>query len=486
MKDWINTATTYLQKSLGAVPVELNEIDWKLDLSPHKEKLSKHISAFANHPGGGYLAFGIDDSNASLVGVTVEQAKAIIDKLSSLCREAVEPMVRMDHSVELFRGKDVLFVYFNESSTKPVQLRGNSIEVSYIRSGGTTRKVSRYEIASLMLNSKIPSWEELHSPTLLSDSEIITLLDYEKVLELIKKPTPSSFAEIIAWMVSEKMVVDVDGRGYYITNFGAISAAKNLQKFDNLVRKSVRLIKYEGVNKSVESKEYPMNSGYAVGFEQLLQNVQSLLPGSEVIKHAIRVSTSIYPEIALRELIANILIHQDFTIRGAGPMIEIFSDRIEFTSPGRLLPSKRIDRLIRTTPESRNEILAAAFRRYNICEERGSGFEKAVISIELFGLPPLKFLETENSFKAIIYSPRSFANMSTEERLEACYQHSIIEYFGKGGFNNASLRKRLSMGDKQSAQVSKLIKEAIAAGKIKPKSDGNESKKFSLYVPYWA
>jgi len=114
-------------------------------------------------------------------------------------------------------------------------------------------------------------------------------------------------------------------------------------------------------------------------------------------------------------------------------------------------------RLIRTTPESRNEILAAAFRRYNICEERGSGFEKAVIAIELFGLPPLKFEETENAFKVTMYSPRKFADMTNTERIEACYQHSIIEYYGKGGFNNTSLRKRLGMNDKQAAQISKLI-----------------------------
>ncbi|TBO45063.1 ATP-binding protein [Pedobacter kyonggii] len=114
------------------------------------------------------------------------------------------------------------------------------------------------------------------------------------------------------------------------------------------------------------------------------------MPGSEIIKNALREETSVYPDIAIREIIANALIHQDFTIRGSGPMIEIFEDRIEISNPGKLLPTKKIDRLIRTSPESRNEILAAAFRRYNICEERGSGFEKSVRAIELFGLPPLK------------------------------------------------------------------------------------------------
>jgi predicted HTH transcriptional regulator len=130
--------------------------------------------------------------------------------------------------------------------------------------------------------------------------------------------------------------------------------------------------------------------------------------------------------------------------------------------------------------------LAQAFRRYNICEERGSGFEKAVTAIELFGLPPLRFEESDNSFKVIMYSPKTFAEMIEKERIEACYQHAIILYYGSGGMNNASLRERFGMHDKQVSQISRLIKESIDIGKIKPKDPESESKKFTMYVPYWA
>lgn len=208
-----------------------------------------------------------------------------------------------------------------------MHLKGKTIEDSYIRSGGTTRKASRQEIGALMLNSKSPTWEELHASKLLNEVEIVTLLEYDKILELLKKPVPSIIPEIIKWLEDEKMIIDVDGKGYYITNFGAIAAAKDLTKFDGLSRKAVRLIKYEGKNKAVGSKEYPGTKGYAIGFEVLIQFVKGLLPGSEVIKNSLRQETGVYPEIALRELIANILIHQDLTIRGTGPMIEIFEDR---------------------------------------------------------------------------------------------------------------------------------------------------------------
>ncbi len=85
-----------------------------------------------------------------------------------------------------------------------------------------------------------------------------------------------------------------------------------------------------------------------------------------------------------------------------------------------------------------------------------------------------------------MYAPKKYAEMTNDERIEACYQHSIIEYFGNGGFNNTSLRKRFGMHEKQASQISLLIKDAMKAGKIKAKDPNNVSKKFSLYVPYWA
>ncbi|MBK9736898.1 MAG: hypothetical protein IPO92_18855 [Saprospiraceae bacterium] len=325
----------------------------------------------------------------------------------------------IDHHISEYRDKVILYIHIKESVVKPVSLSGKGMEESYIRSGGSTRKASRPEIGGLMLNSKTPVYEELHVSTLKNEIQVLTLLDYGSICKLLGRPVPTTQDEIMNWLIDEKMIDDIDGQGYYITNFGALAAAHSLAEFDSLNRKSIRVIKYDGRTKVGSSKEFPGNKGYAIGFEGLISFVKSLLPGSEVIKNALRRETSMYPEIAIRELIANALIHQDFSIRGSGPMIELFEDRIEISNPGRLLPSKKIDRLIRTTPESRNEVLAQAFRRYNICEERGSGFEKAVTSIELFGLPPLLFEENENSFKVIMYAPKTFAEMGDQERIEA-------------------------------------------------------------------
>lgn len=68
--------------------------------------------------------------------------------------------------------------------------------------------------------------------------------------------------------------------------------------------------------------------------DQALEYVEALLPEQEVIQGARRVTLRMFPHMTLRELMANMLIHQDFSITGTGPMICIFDGRIEFTNPG--------------------------------------------------------------------------------------------------------------------------------------------------------
>ena len=60
-------------------------------------------------------------------------------------------------------------------------------------------------------------------------------------------------------------------------------------------------------------------------------------------------------------LVANAVIHQDFFVTGAGPLVEIFDDRVEITNPGR--PLVATERFLDTPPRSRNEMLAAFLRR---------------------------------------------------------------------------------------------------------------------------
>lgn len=483
-KLWLEHAQRCLENSLRPVPHETNELDWKAALSDDKDRLVEHLIAFANHPNGGWLVFGISNIDAHLLGIGQTDVEAIVSRLTNLGRDAVEPPLVLDHAVATREGISLLFLHIKEQPNKPAHRRGKSIEEAWIRSGGTTRKASRSEIGALMLHSQAPRWEGLRASPLLPADEIIARLDLATIAKLLQRPLPEDTGELMGWLTEEGMV-EPDGHGYYISNFGAVAAARELDQFDPLGRKGIRVIRYQGTNKVNTTDELLGHKGYAVGFEGLIGYLKRVLPHSEVIQQSLREQVSIYPEIALRELIANALIHQDFSVSGAGPIIDIYDDRISFTNPGGLLPGKRPDRLIGATPESRNERLASKFRQYRICEERGTGFQKVVAAVELFGLPPVRFEPLENAFRVTLFAPRKFADMSQSERIEACYQHAVLQYFSSQTLTNTSLRTRFKVSERQRNQITNVIGEAVEAGRIKRK-DAASGNKFAEYLPYWA
>ena len=215
-----------------------------------------------------------------------------------------------------------------------------------------------------------------------------------------------------------------------------------------------------------------------------MRYINDQLPQNEEIGEALRKEVRMYPQIAIRELVANALIHQDFHITGAGPTVEIFSDRMEIINPG--VPLIDILRFIDEPPRSRNERLAALMRRMSICEERGSGIDKVILHIEMFQLPAPNFRASNDSTIAILYGPRKFSQMNREERIRACYQHACLQHVSGLQMTNASLRKRLGIKDTNYPAASRIIRDTINDELIKSKIAGLSSKKDAKYLPFWA
>lgn len=152
----------------------------------------------------GYLAFGIRDHDAELVGVQSDHVKTIITTLSNLARSAIEPPLSLDHAVIEYKEINVLLVFISEQPHKPVHSRGKTIEETWIRSGGTTRKASRQEVGALMLHSQAPRWEEMRASKLLKPSEIIEQLDVATIAKLRERPLPQDEVGIMKWLLDEK------------------------------------------------------------------------------------------------------------------------------------------------------------------------------------------------------------------------------------------------------------------------------------------
>jgi hypothetical protein len=136
--------------------------------------------------------------------------------------------------------------------------------------------------------------------------------------------------------------------------------------------------------------------------------------------------------------VANALIHQDFTITGAGPFIEIYSDRVEVTNPGNSLIE--VDRML-DERRSRNEKLASRMRELGLCEERGGGLDKTLIEIEQRYLPAPEFNSSKDSMRVVLFGARTFAQMSKRERQRSCFYHCVLRWIAHDYMSNASLRE---------------------------------------------
>jgi predicted HTH transcriptional regulator len=313
---------------------------------------------------------------------------------------------------------------------------------------------------------------------------VLDLIDYSGLFDLLGLPLPEGRSAMLEKMVQERVITTHGADHFNITTLGAILFAKRLADFETLSRKAVRVIVYKGRNRVETLREQVATKGYANGFEGIVRYINDQLPANEVLGQAFRRELRMYPEIAVRELVANALIHQDCAITGDGPKVEIFTDRVEITNPGRPL----IDtlRFVDEPPQSRNEALAALMRRMNICEERGSGIDKTLFEIELHQLPAPDFRVTDHHTVATMFSAMPLDRMDKPDRVRACYLHACLKQVSNEAMTNETLRTRLNIPDKDYPKASRIIRETIEANLVKPHDPSSKSRKHAKYLPFWA
>ena len=477
-----------LKKLIDDLVKQPNESEWvEFKLNFHSEQeIGERLSALSNgacinNQDYGYLVFGIEDKTHIIKGTTFKPRihKKGNEELENWLAQRLDP--RIDFRIYEFDYDEIrkiaLFV-IPATQHRPVDF----FHKAYIRIGSLTRSLNEFpEKESKIWRKQSKPFEIEIAKENLSPSDIISLLSTETYFDLLKLPYPQTQDAVIQKLIDEKLVVKSKGQ-LAITNLGAILLAKNLPDFENVARKSVRVIVYKGTNKVETEREQIGIKGYAIGFERLVDWINSQLPANEEIGKALRKETRMYPEIAIRELVANALIHQDFMAKGF-PMIEIFKDRIEISNPGSPLitPDRFIDSYI-----SRNEKLADLMRRMGFCEEKGSGLDKVIYNNELYQLPPINVITDETRTRVTIYAYKDLNSLDKKEKIRACYQHSCLKWVSNDKMSNQSLRERFSIDDKNAAIASRIIKDTFEAGMIKEDDPDNKSRKHRSYVPFWA
>ncbi|HBN9749347.1 ATP-binding protein [Pseudomonas aeruginosa] len=475
-----------LLRELCKLPAETSWLEFKRNNADPQE-IGEYLAALSNAAAldgksNAYLVWGVDDKTHEIVGTTFvpQAAKKGNEELESWLLRLLNPRLHFRFHAFKVENKPLVLLEIPSAHSKPTSFEGREL----IRIGSNEKPLKDFpeqERALWRVFDRTP-FEELSAASDLDAAEALALLDYPAYFDLLGLPLPTDQAGILSRLQEDGMLRCDQAKRWEVTNLGAILFARELKKFKGLARKAVRLIVYEGKGRLKTLREQVGHKGYASGFEGLIDYLSALLPRNEVIGKALRKEVPMYPDLAVRELIANALIHQDFSVSGAGPMVEIFEDRLEITNPGE--PLVDVDRFLDSPPRSRNEALASFMRRVGICEERGSGVDKVVVETEIFQLPPPRWERPDGSLRVVLFAHRALKYMDKQERAHACYLHACLRYVLRDPMTNTSLRERFGIEAKNSAMASRIIKDAREAKLIKPYEEGQANKN-SRYLPYW-
>lgn len=411
-----------LIEDLRALPAETSWVEFKHNNADPK-MIGKLISALSNaarlaDQHFAYVLWGIGDGDHAIVGTAFEPTTQ---------KESGQPLElwlaqRLQPALAFtFRSIEhggQRLVLLEIPAAAPTPVEFERL--SYIRIGSATPLLSEHPERLRALWAKLQpyAWETGIAAQFQTSDEVLAKLDYASYFDLTGQPLPDNRNGIFDKLAADRLIQPDVGAHWNITNLGALLFAKQLGDF---------------------------------------------------------------PAIAIRELVANALIHQDMTITGTGPLIELFKDRLEITNPGQPLVSP--ERFLDSPPRSRNEALASLMRRMRLCEEQGTGIDKVLAAVELHQLPPPDFRVEGQAVRVVLFAPRRFADMTQDERVRACYQHAALKFVSGQWMKNSSLRERLGISEKNAAQASTVIKHTLDANLIRP-ADSNHPR--AGYVPFWA
>lgn len=458
---------------LMSSPSEAEQLEFKEAKNQYDQtKLCKYCVAIANE-GGGRFVLGVSDALPRRI-VGTAAYNDLVDLRSKLLnwlkfRVEVDELNHADGRVLVFRipsrptGSAYALdgAYYMRSGDELVPMTPDRLRVIF--SEGQQNIVDRIALDDV------------------AGSDVVQLLDTQAYFDQIGLPYPAERRAVLDRFAKEKLILDKSNR-YAITNLGALLFAKNLEPFDLLHRKAPRVVEYKGRGKAESRSDQIGKQGFAVGFKGLIDYINAKLPSNEVIERALRKNLRLYPEVAIRELLANAIVHQDLEVNGR-VTVELYDDRVEISNPGH--PVIATDRFI-DGYQSRNERLTDLMRRLKICEERSSGIDRVVAEAEVHQLPAPDFRVGPTQTYAVLFAPLPFEETSREDRVRACYQHACLRYVTSQVMTNSSLRERFKLPADQNSTASRILRDTLERSLIKPVDPDSGSRRYTEYHPFWA
>lgn len=182
-------------------------------------------------------------------------------------------------------------------------------------------------------------------------------------------------------------------------------------------------VRYSGPDMSDEFVRQDISGTLPAQIRQAEAFVSANMRRGMKIAGITREETTEYPIAVVREAIVNAVAHRDYSIRGEGIRLLMFSDRLTIYSPGRLPGHVTLENL-QEERYSRNEAIVAVLSDLGYIERLGYGIDRMIGAMEEMGLPEPEFEETAAGFQVTLRSGGDGLVSSQPEQQPA--QHGFL------------------------------------------------------------
>jgi len=372
-------------------------LDFKQEL-PGSSDLGVLITAFYNTRGG-KIIIGVNDAREP---IGLARPQSVESGIVNIIRDRLDLDVPPAIEIVTYQGKEFVVVTCPRGPYPPYFVRGESRP--YVRVGSSKRAATHAEMRHLYLLSGEASYETLpcRGATLADLSQTLLARYRERRNRHTFGALDISDEELLQNL---GCVVEEEGR-LVPTNAGILLFCEEPFRF--LRQNEITCAQFKGTDmmRTIDRKDLrgPLPD-LVVAVEQFLY--RHIRVGHEVIGFE-GIDYWEYPREAMREALLNAVIHRDYSITGGRIRIFMFDDRIEFYSPGDLLPGITVEKMQRLESQSklRNPTIVEVFRDLGgYIEKMGTGIQRITRAMEEHGLPKPPFEELGGEFRVTLISP---------------------------------------------------------------------------------
>ncbi len=357
----------------------------------HNDSLAKEIAAFSNMSGG-EIFIGVSDSG-EIEGV---EDKQVEERVINICRNNIIPPVIPEIEFIHLQGKKILHIVVEKGKFKPFKVKSSN--KYYIRAGSVSIEPTNEELIRLLQDGSHFHFEASRLPgTSIDNIDLLKFRIYCKDFRQTEWEEETDFRQLLY----NFQIIDENG---CMTAAGALFFGNNTARF--LPQSGIDMICFGGMDSTADMTDYKSIDG---NIPELIEAAEQFVRFNSRIKAVFnhdetrRSDRHDYEPFVIRELITNAFMHRDWSIFGQKIRINLFQNRAEVFSPGKIPNTLNLIRAVSGISYYRNPVIAQMMKDYKFAEKAGKGLQKIMKFYHRNNLKSPDFDIDGEYFKVILY-----------------------------------------------------------------------------------